>query len=620
MHKLLTDNPGEKMLLLGNEAIARGAIEAGVAFTSTYPGTPSSEISTNFFQMARESELYFEYSTNEKIAMEVAAAAANSGVRSMCVMKHVGVNVAADALMTLAYVGVKSGMVIVSADDPFMFSSQNEQDNRYYAKMSGLPMVEPSSVEEAKELVAYAFDLSEKLNEPVLFRTTTRINHSTGIVTLGKIRKPVTRGDFVKDPLNLVTVPAVARKLHVKLLENYDKALQLTEASEYNLISGKGKWGIICNGVSYNYVNDAIGDLKIADKIKVMRIGFSHPLPSNQIKKFLKTCEKVLVVEEGEPYMEEAVKAMAQEEGLTLPIKGKTKDLFTRLYEYNPRQVRQCIAAFFGLDYTPTASVDVSDVPPVPMRPPTLCAGCSHRATYVEVKKAAEGMETVYPTDIGCYTLGLLPPLSTADFLLCMGSSVGTSGGFSQVTDKKVVAFIGDSTFFHSGIPGLINGVYNNHNFTLVILDNGTTAMTGHQPHPGVDMTKLKLEGYNRVSIEAVVKAIGVKHVTVIKPYKVKKSTEAIKEALNYKGVSVIISEEPCALYAKALKMPQHKPFRVSEKCKDHRECINQMACPAFYIWDEKVNIDPDLCTGCAVCAQICPENAILPIKEKQTI
>ncbi|MGD8763658.1 MAG: indolepyruvate ferredoxin oxidoreductase subunit alpha [Desulfobacteraceae bacterium] len=616
MHKLLTDNPGEKMVLLGNEAIARGAIEAGVAFTSTYPGTPSSEISTNFFQMAQESDLYFEYSTNEKIAMEVAAAAANSGVRSMCVMKHVGVNVAADALMTLAYVGVKGGMVIVSADDPFMFSSQNEQDNRYYAKMSGLPMVEPSSVEEAKELVSYAFDLSEKLNEPVLFRTTTRINHSTGIVILGKISKPVTKGDFVKDPLNLVTVPAVARKLHIKLLENYDKALQLTEASEYNLISGKGKWGIICNGVSYNYVNDAMKDLNLADKIKVLRIGFSHPLPSNQIKKFLKGCEKVLVVEEGEPYMEEAVKAMAQEEGLTLEIKGKTKDLFTRLYEYNPGQVRECIATFFGLDYTPTASVDVSDVPPVPQRPPTLCAGCSHRATYLEVKKAAEGMETVYPTDIGCYTLGLLPPLSTADFLLCMGSSVGTSGGFSQVTDKKVVAFIGDSTFFHSGIPGLINGVYNSHNFTLVILDNGTTAMTGHQPHPGVDMTKLKLEGYGRVSIEAVVKAIGVKHVTVIKPYKVKKSTEAIKEALNYKGVSVIISEEPCALYAKALKIPQRKPFRVTEKCKDHRECINQMACPAFYIWDDKVNIDPDLCTGCAVCAQICPENAILPVKE----
>jgi indolepyruvate ferredoxin oxidoreductase alpha subunit len=620
MHKLLTDNPGEKMLLLGNEAIARGAFEAGVAFASTYPGTPSSEISANFFQMTQESDLYFEYSTNEKVAMEVAAAAANSGVRSMCIMKHVGLNVAADALMTLAYVGVKGGMVILTADDPYMFSSQNEQDNRYYAKISGLPLLEPSSVEEAKEMLPYAFDLSEKLQEPVLFRTTTRVNHSTGIITLGKIKKCQTRGDFVKDPLNLVAVPAVARNLHVKLLEKYDQASELAESSEYNIISGNGKNGIICNGVSYNYVLDAIKDLGIEGQVKLLRMGFSHPLPPTLIKGFLKACEKVLIIEEGEPYMEEAVKAMAQEEALTLEIKGKAKDLFSRLYEYSPGKVRQGIATFFGIEYTPTEVVDLADVPPIPQRPPTLCAGCSHRATYLEIKKATEGMQTIYPTDIGCYTLGLLPPLSTADFLLCMGSSAGTSGGFSQVTDKKVIAFIGDSTFFHSGIPGLINGIYNNHNFTLVILDNGTTAMTGHQPHPGVDMTKLKLEGYGRVSIEAVVKAIGVKHITVIKPYKVKKSIDAIKEAINFEGISVIISEEPCALYAKALKLPQSKPFRITEKCRDHRDCINQLACPAFYIWDERVNIDADMCTGCAVCAQICPENAILPVKKKETV
>ena len=617
MHKLLTKNPGEKMLLLGNEAIARGAIEAGVAFASTYPGTPSSEISLNFFQMAQESDLYFEYSTNEKVAMEVAAAAANSGVRSMCVMKHVGVNVAADALMTLAYVGVKGGMVILSADDPFMFSSQNEQDNRYYAKLSGLPLVEPSSVEEAKELIPYAFDLSEKLQEPVIFRTTTRINHSSGFVTLGKIKKPDTKGKFAKDPLNLVVVPAVARNLHVKLLENYDAALELAEKSDYNFVTGGGKMGIICNGVSYNYVSDAIQDLDIADKIKVLRIGFSHPLPAKLIKDFLKGCEKVLIVEEGEPYMEEAVKAFAQEERLTLPINGKTKDLFTRLYEYHPAQVKQCIAKYFDIPYTPPEVPDLSDAPPVPQRPPTLCAGCSHRATYHEVKKATEGMDTIFPSDIGCYTLGLLPPLSAADFLICMGSSTGSVGGFAQVNKQKVISFIGDSTFFHSGIPGLINAVYNNHNFTLVILDNGTTAMTGHQPHPGVDMKQLNMEGYGRVSIEAVVKAIGVEHVTKIKPYKVKKSTTAIKEAIQYEGVSVIISEEICDLYAKALKLPKHKPFHISNKCKNHRTCIDSLACPAFYIWDDKVNIDKNLCTGCAVCAQICPENAILPVKAK---
>jgi indolepyruvate ferredoxin oxidoreductase alpha subunit len=615
MHKLLTDKPGEKMLLLGNEAIARGAIEAGVAFTSTYPGTPSSEISTNFFQMARESELYFEYCTNEKIAMEVAAAAANSGVRSMCVMKHVGVNVAADALMTLAYVGVKGGMVILSADDPFMFSSQNEQDNRYYAKLSGLPMLEPSSVEEAKEMLPYAFDLSEELQEPVLFRTTTRINHSSGVITLGEIKKPNPKGNFTKDPLNLVVVPAVARHLHVKLLKNYDSARELAENSKSNFITGSGKQGIICNGVSYNYVADALKDFDIGDQVKVLRIGFSHPLPTALIKDFIKDCEKVLVVEEGEPYMEETVKAFAQEDGLTLPINGKTEGLFTRLYEYNPAQVKQCIAKYFDLPYTAPAAIDLSDVPPVPQRPPTLCAGCSHRATYHEVKKATEGMDTIFPSDIGCYTLGLLPPLSAADFLICMGSSVGTASGFSQVNDQKVIAFIGDSTFFHSGVPGLINAVFNNHNFTLVILDNGTTAMTGHQPNPGVDMTQLNMEGYNKVSIEKVVRAVGVEHVTVIKPYKVKKSIEAIKESIAYEGVSVIISEEICALYANALKLPKHKPFHVSDKCKNHKTCIDSLACPAFFIWEDRVKIDANLCTGCAVCAQICPENAIRPVK-----
>jgi indolepyruvate ferredoxin oxidoreductase alpha subunit len=618
MHKLLSDNPGQKMLLLGNEAIARGAIEAGVAVASTYPGTPSSEISLQFFQVSRESNLYFEYSTNEKVAMEVAAAAANCGVRSMCVMKHVGVNVAADALMTLAYVGVKGGMVVLSADDPYMFSSQNEQDNRFYAKLSGLPMVEPSSVEEAKEMVGYAFGISEKLQEPVLFRTTTRINHSTGIVTLDKIDSPQTKGDFVKDPFNLVTVPAVSRKLHAKLLANIEKAQELSEASPYNFITGNGKWGIVCNGVSYNYTSDAIKELNIADKIRLLRIGFSHPMPEKIIKAFLKKCEKVLVIEEGEPYMEEKLKAFGQEEGLTLLIKGKSKDLFTRLYEFNPAQVRENIAKFFELPYTPVEKPDLSDVPEVPQRPPNLCAGCSHRATYYAVKKAAEGLGAIYPTDIGCYTLGVLPPLSTADFLLCMGSSVGTGCGFSTATDKKVISFIGDSTFFHSGIPGLINAVFNNHNFTLVILDNSTTAMTGHQPHPGVDMKDFNLEGYGRVSIENVVRAIGVPHVAVIRPYRVNKSIETLKEAIDYKGVSVVISQEACTLYAQSLKKTRGKPFYINEKCKNHRECVNELACPAFYIEGQKVFINADLCTGCAVCAQICPEKAIVPVKSKE--
>jgi indolepyruvate ferredoxin oxidoreductase alpha subunit len=616
MHKLLTDNPGQKMFLLGNEAIARGALEAGLALAAAYPGTPSSEISLQFFQVMQESDLYFEYSTNEKVALEVAAAAANCGVRSMAVMKHVGVNVAADALMTLAYVGVKGGLVILTADDPFMFSSQNEQDNRFYGKLSGLPILEPSSVEEAREMIGFAFDLSEKLQSPVIFRTTTRINHSTAVVTLGSLKKPQTRGDFVKDPFNLVTVPAVSRKLHVKLLEKYDQAQEIAETSSYNFIEGKGPLGIVCNGVSYLYVSDAVKDLRIEDRVKILRIGFSHPMPSRLITDFLKSCEKVLIAEEGEPFMEEAIRAIAQEAALTLPINGKGENLFSRLYEFHPALVRKVIADYFNVAYTAPEPVDTSDVPESPQRPPNLCPGCTHRATFYEIKKAAEGMETIYPTDIGCYTLGFLPPLFMGDFLLCMGGSTSTPCGFSRVTDKKVVAFIGDSTFFHSGITGLINAVYNNHNYTLVILDNGTTAMTGHQPHPGVDMSTYQRQGYRQISIEDIVRAIGAPKVVVVEPYKVKKSIGAIREALDFTGVSVVISREMCPLFGGKEKKAK-RAFTVSDKCKNHRECVNELACTAFYIDEnERVQINPALCTGCAVCAQVCPENAILPLKE----
>ncbi len=616
MHKLLHDAPGKKMFLLGNEAIVRGALEAGIGFASTYPGTPSSEISANFFQISRESELYFEYSTNEKVALEVAAAAANAGVRSMCIMKHVGVNVAADALMTLAYVGVKGGLVILTADDPYMFSSQNEQDNRYYGKLSGLPVLEPSSAQEAKEMMGYAFDLSEKLQEPVFLRTTTRLNHSTATVEFGNLRKPVTRGDFSKDPFNFVTVPAVSRKLHIRLLKRIGEAEQLAVNSPYNFTEGTGAWGIICNGVSYNYVADAVRDLGIEKKVKILRIGFSHPMPAGLVKSFLDGCEKVLVVEEGEPYMEEAVKAFAQEIGFTRSIAGKSETLFSRLFEYDPALVRTKIAGYFGIACEAADTPDLSDLPELPQRPPNLCAGCSHRATFYAVNKATEGIDNIRPTDIGCYTLGFLPPLSNGDFLICMGSSVGTGCGFSQVIDKKVISFIGDSTFFHSGIPGLINAVFNNHDFTLVILDNQTTAMTGHQPHPGVDMANFNCEGYGRVSIESVVRGIGVDHVSVIKPYNVKKSIAAIKEAISHPGISVVIAKQSCTLMDKNMKRLTGRPFTVSDRCANHRSCINDLGCPAFFVEDDRVQINASLCTGCGVCAQVCPEHAIVPLKE----
>ncbi len=616
MHKLLNDSPGEKIMLLGNEAIARGATEAGAAFATTYPGTPSSEISLNLFQMSQESDLYFEYSTNEKVALEVAAAAANSGLRTFCMMKHVGLNVAADPLMTLAYVGVTGGMVILTADDPSMFSSQNEQDNRYYAKFGNLPMLEPSSVPEAKEMIKYAFELSEQLSQPVLLRTTTRINHSNAFVTFGDIKPRKTKGEFIREPSRCVTVPAVSRQLHVKVLEKMSKAQSIGETSQLNIVDGSGKFGIVTNGVSFHYAQDAVKDLGIENNTKILRLGFSNPMPEKLIKDFLKDCEKVLVIEEGEPFMEEAVKAFAQEDGIIIPIKGKSQELFSRLYEYDPAMVREKTALFFGVDYTPSENLENADVPEIPMRPPNLCSGCSHRATFYEVKQAGKDMDIICPTDIGCYTLGFLPPLNMGDFVICMGSSVSTSCGFGQATDQKVVSFIGDSTFFHSGITGLVNAVFNNHNFTLVILENDITAMTGHQPHPGVDMERFGLDGFGRVNIEELVKTLGVKHVSIVKPFKVKKSIETIKEALEYKGVSVIISQEPCALYAKSLKLLKPRAFTISDKCVDHRDCINTIACPSFFIEDNKVKIDADTCVGCAVCAQICPENAIRPLKK----
>ena len=616
MHKLLTDSPGKETLLLGNEAIARGALEAGVAFVTCYPGTPSSEIPEQFFKISQETDLYFEYSTNEKVALEVGAGAAVSGLRTMVTMKHVGVNAAADALMTLAYTGIKGGMVIISADDPSLFSSQNEQDNRYYARLSGLPMLEPTTTQEMKDMTLAAFDLSEELELPVIMRTTTRLNHVRGAVRLGDLRSRITKSKFEKNPFHFVTVPAVSRNLHKLLLEKYDQAIKKADNSPWNRIIGNGHWGIVANGVSLNYVKDAVSDLGISGDVSILALGFSWPMPKGLCSKFLQQVDKVLVVEELEPIVEHDLKAMAKEMAMTLSIKGKGIGALSRLYEYDPAMVRSAIGEYFQVDYKGTEKFDLSGIPELPARPPNLCAGCPHRATYYAVKQVADS-DTIYPTDIGCYTLGVSAPISMADFGICMGSSVSSSCGFSRATNQKVISFIGDSTFFHSGITGLINAVHNNHQFTLVILDNGTTAMTGHQPHPGVETSPLGVER-TRISIEEVVRGCGVKDIHVVKPFQIKKTIEAAKAAVEYQGVSVIISQEICPLYAKAIGQKRRsKPFRVNpERCKNHLICINQLACPAMYLKEGHVFIDKNQCIGCSICAQICPENAIVPLKE----
>jgi indolepyruvate ferredoxin oxidoreductase alpha subunit len=633
MDVLLTPSGGKEHLLLGNEAIVRGALEAGMAFATCYPGTPSSEVPDTLYrlrkQFPKKVKYYFEYSTNEKVALECAAGAAASGVRTLCTMKHVGVNVAADPLMTLAYVGVRAGMVILTADDPSLFSSQNEQDNRYYARLSGLPMLEPTGPAEAKEMISHAFDLSEQLGSPVFIRTTTRVNHAREAVPFAKLGKVKQKSKFVKDPMRFVTVPAVSRNLHLRLLNLYNQAQAISETSPYNKITGRGKLGIITSGVAANYVADAVADLSAKTKIKVLKLGMSYPLPEKKIANFLKAVDKVLIVEELEPIVEEAVRAIAQEKGIKVKIAGKmpgkvpakSVDLeppafFSRAFEYNPRLVRGVIAKYFGLKYNSTRELKLTGMPVPPGRPPNLCAGCPHRATYHAVKEVL-GDEAIYPTDIGCYTLGLLPPIKAADFLICMGSSVSSAGGISRATGQKVVSFIGDSTFFHSGITGLVNAVHNNHNFTLVILDNGTTAMTGHQPHPGVD-TEAIGDLTTHVELEPLVRGLGVRHVTTVKPFKVRATKKAVEEAVAFEGVSVIISKELCPLFARRVAPSSKKPFQVNEsKCKRHMDCINKVACPAMYVEGGQTKINPLQCIGCALCAQICPENAILPMKAK---
>jgi indolepyruvate ferredoxin oxidoreductase alpha subunit len=439
--------------------------------------------------------------------------------------------------------------------------------------------------------------------------------HIRGGVKLGKLPARKTKTTFKKDPFHYVCVPAVSRNLHKLLLEKHDSALEHSEKSPFNEIMGSGNWGIVANGASVNYVSDAVSDLGIEDKVSILKMGFSYPLPKDLCTRFMKQVDQVLVVEELEPVMEHDLKALAQEQGINIPIKGKGVGALSRLFEYDPGMVRKAVAEYFDMDYKAPVPVDTSDVPTLPGRPPNLCAGCPHRATFYAVKQVY-GTDGIHPTDIGCYTLGLLPPLSMGDLVICMGSSVSSSCGFSRATDQKVASFIGDSTFFHSGITGLINAVHNNHKFTLVILDNGTTAMTGHQPHPGVDTEPMGVHR-TQISVEDVVRGCGVKDVHVVKPFNIKKTIEALRDSFEYDGISVVISKEYCPLFAKGIgKARKARPFYVNlEKCKNHRDCINLLACPAMYLEGEAVRINKNQCIGCSVCAQICPENAIMPLK-----
>lgn len=609
-HPLLNDAPGEKHLLLGNEAIVRGALEAGINMVTCYPGTPSSEVPDTFYRLAPCGRFKMEYSVNEKVALEVGAGASLAGALTLTTMKHVGVNVAADPLFTLAYTGSPGGLVLLSADDPACHSSQDEQDNRYYARMAGLPCFEPASAEEAKAMTKDALLLSRQFEQPVLLRTTTRLNHLRGPVTYGPLADPMPLKPYKRNPGRFVPVPAVARVRHAVLLENLEKIRQEAEKSPWNRTYGQGRLGIIVSGISRAYLHDVLLESEFADRFKVLELGFTWPLPEDLIVDFMRGVDEVLVLEELEPLLENDVRVLVQKHSLNLQVKGKGEHL-SRLGEYSTAIVRQALAAYLGIDLpfneTNVGSEPASLPASLPGRPPILCAGCSHRAIYYAINQVF-GDEAAYSSDIGCYTLGIAPPLNSADFLYCMGSSVSAGTGFAAASGQTTIGFIGDSTFFHSGITGLINAVFNKHDLLLVILDNGTTAMTGHQPNPGV-VPEVLGDASVHIDIASVVQGCGVTQMAKVRPFNLRATLQTLEEMKKLSGVRVLIVEEPCVLYARrTLKKARTQTAYVAEQGADVLLCHEKLGCPAFAKESGEVVIDQEMCTGCMVCLQITPK------------
>lgn len=603
---LLNGARGERHLLLGNEAIVRGALEAGVHMVCCYPGTPSSEVPDTFRHIGGEGRYTLEYSVNEKVALEVAAGAALGGALSLVTMKHVGLNVAADPLFTSVYTGLPGGMVVLTADDPGCHSSQNEQDNRFYARFAMLPCFEPVSAQEAKDMTREAFFVARGLQQPVMLRTTTRVNHLRGPVDFGDVPEAQPLVEFRRDPGRFVPVPAVARARHAALKDILEKAREIAEKSPFNTVReyGEGvRMGVIASGVARNYLADALEDSGWRERVRVLELGMTWPLPTALLENFLRGCDSVLVLEEGEPLLERDVRALAQERGLATNIHGKDAQL-TEQGEYSVAQVRGRLAGWLGESAPTVESPGVNTN--LPGRPPNLCAGCSHRAVYYAARQVF-GDDAWYSSDIGCYTLGLLPPLRTADFLFCMGSSISGGSGFARATGRTTVGFVGDSTFFHSGMTGLANAVFNRHNIILVILDNGTTAMTGHQPNPG--MVQDVLGSMSRhLDIEAIVRGLGVEKCVKVRAFNLKAVTAALEDMKAADGVRVLIAEEPCVLYARRqLKKSRLQVVEVAQQGAEALRCLEQLACPAFVRRGDDLAVDATLCTGCMVCLQVAP-------------
>ena len=575
--------------MMGNEAIARGAFEAGATVAAGYPGTPSTEILENF----RNYEgVQAQWAPNEKVAMEVAAGSSFAGARTLVTMKHVGVNVAADPLFTLAYTGVNGGLVFVSADDPAMYSSQNEQDNRGYGLFAKLPVLEPSNSQEALEFTRAAFALSEQFDAPVMLRTTTRLAHSQTMVEVGEPEKYELK-EYVKNPAKYIMLPAYAIQRHVEVEKKMEALAAYAETASFNRIEwGDKKIGVIVAGIDYEYVKQT------APEVSVLKLGLTNPLPKKLIQSFAAEVERLIVVEELEPVIETQVKAWG------IPVEGK--NLFTRLGEYSPELIAHVLA---GKPYAEGYGVAQK----IPGRPPMLCPGCPHRGVFVTLRK----LKMRVCGDIGCYTLGALSPLEALDACVCMGASISMTVGMEKARGRefaeKTVAIIGDSTFVHSGITGLINAVYNQATSTVIILDNGTTAMTGHQNHPATGIT-LMGDPTAHLDFEKLLPAIGVEHVRVVDPLDMTALEEVIREETARPETSVIITRRPCVL----TKHHTANPYRFqidAEACKGCKMCI-KVGCTGISFDDEtKKAVVNSGCIACGVCQQVCKFDAVKKVE-----
>ncbi len=575
------------VLLSGDEAIARGAFEAGVLVATSYPGTPATEILEALVQYP---EIEAEWSPNEKVALEVALGASLAGARALVSMKHVGLNVASDPLVTASYVGVRGGLVVVSADDPGMFSSQNEQDNRHYARLAKIPMLEPCDSQEAKEFTRSAFEISERFDTPVLLRITTRMAHSKSIVELGE-RMERTPTGFVRDVAKTVMVPGHARRRHELVEARMNALAEWAESCSLNRIEeGDRGIGVICSGIAYEYVKE------VQPKASILKLGLTHPLPSGLIREFAEGVDRLHVIEELDPYLEEQIRALG--------VRLSHEPVSPRLGELSPTSVARLLEAGKSAPRAP--------LPDLPPRPPVLCAGCGHRALLTVLKQ----LKVFVSGDIGCYTLGVQPPLEAMDTCVCMGASLGVAFGVEKATGRSdnIVAVIGDSTFIHSGIAPLMDIVYNRGATTVIILDNETVAMTGHQDHPGTGRTAAG-ESTHRLPLDELVRAIGVRHVAVVDPYDMKQSKELIQAGLRRSEPTVIIARRRCVLLDRE---ERRRARRIDvERCVGCGQCLTH-GCPAIFDKTpegekkKQVEIIAQLCVGCNVCGQLCSAGAIV--------